>query len=137
MTPASLDLVAADLKRDEGFRNSLYYDQDGVPTCGYGTACREWSTRFAEAILRFKMNEDLDDLVEALPWFGRLDDVRCGVLLQMVYQLGLDGVLKFTETLRALEAGEYTVASLAMLQSAWARETPARSQRLADLMKTG
>jgi lysozyme len=39
--------------------------------------------------------------------------------------------------LEALRTGDYADAADEMLDSAWARQTPARAQRLAQQMRTG
>lgn len=74
----------------------------------------------------------------ALPWFARLNEARQGVLLNMAFQMGTEGLLAFKNTLAMIQAGQYDAAADGMLNSKWAREqTPARAKRLADQMRTG
>lgn len=74
---------------------------------------------------------------EAIFFFGKLDEARQGVLLNMAFQLGVPGLLKFHHTLCLTHSGDYTGASVEMLKSRWARQTPERARRLAEQMKTG
>ena len=51
--------------------------------------------------------------------------------------LGLRGLLGFKKTLAHVAAGEYKLAALEMLDSAWAEQTPARAKRMSRMMLTG
>jgi lysozyme len=55
----------------------------------------------------------------------------------MSFQLGVDGLLGFKQTLDAVKGGRYDEAAFDMLQSRWAQQTPARAKRLAEQMRTG
>lgn len=76
-------------------------------------------------------------LSDSLPWFSGLDVVRRAVLISMVFQMGLQAVLKFKRTLREVERGEYENAASFMLESLWAQQTPKRARRAAEMMRTG
>jgi len=76
-------------------------------------------------------------LKNAVDCFTRLDDARKAVLLNMSFQLGITGLLKFKNTLAKIEAGDYQGAADNMLKSLWARQTPNRANRLAEQMRTG
>ena len=52
-------------------------------------------------------------------------------LLDMSYQLGVSGLERFTDMLRALKAGDCDAAQAAALDSDWARQTPARAASVA------
>jgi lysozyme len=55
----------------------------------------------------------------------------------MSFQLGVDGLLGFKNTLKLVEQGNYESAAENMLKSLWAKQTPARAKRMSDQMKTG
>jgi lysozyme len=55
----------------------------------------------------------------------------------MAFQMGVDGLLKFKNTLELIKNGKYKEASDAMLDSLWAKQTPNRASRLSAQMKTG
>ncbi|MCR4300779.1 MAG: hypothetical protein NUV51_04140, partial [Sulfuricaulis sp.] len=79
----------------------------------------------------------VSELTKRIPWFADLDPVRQGVLLNMSFQLGVDGLLGFKNTLLCVKVGDYERAADGMLQSLWASQTPARAKRLSEQMRSG
>lgn len=135
--------LAQQLRGDEAVRACVYTDSLGYATIGVG---RLVDSRKPGAGLRpdeitYLLNNDIDDridaLTRALPWFQNLDDVRRGALLNMAFQLGTDGLLGFKNTLALIRDGKYAEAADAMLLSRWAEQTPARAKRLSDQMRDG
>ena len=53
----------------------------------------------------------------------------------MVYQIGEGGVSKFKNMWKALDTEDYGEASFQMLDSLWAKQTPARAGKLAGKMR--
>jgi lysozyme len=130
------------LNRDEGRRKSAYQDHLGFWTIGVGRlidARKGAGLRNDEMdyLLRNDINDRVDALTRALPWFQNLDDARRGVLLNMAFQMGTDGLLGFKNTLERIRTGDYASAAAGMLQSKWATQTPERAARLAKQMETG
>lgn len=76
-------------------------------------------------------------LAQVLSFWPSLSDPRQDVLVNMSYELGVNGLLAFHQTLGYVAADEYVLAAEAMLQSDWAKQVPQRAQRLAQQMKTG
>lgn len=131
------------LRGDEDVRPCVYPDSLGYATIGVG---RLVDSRKAGAGLRpvemdFMLQNDIDDRIEALtrklPWFQDLDDARRGVLLNMSFQLGVDGLLQFVRTLELVRTGKYDLAAAAMMESKWATQTPNRAKRLSEQMRGG
>lgn len=58
------------------------------------------------------------------------------ILTEMVFQMGVTGVSQFKNMRKALEKSDYQKASVEMLDSRWAKQTPNRAKRLADRMKS-
>jgi GH24 family phage-related lysozyme (muramidase) len=90
--------LARQLRGDEGERACVYPDSLGYSTIGVG---RLVDSRKPGAGLRpdeitYLLNNDIDDRINALhtalPWFDNLDDVRKGVLLNLAFQLGTAGL---------------------------------------------
>ena len=134
--------LTTQLNRDEGRRKSAYQDHLGFWTVGVGRlidARKGGGLRDDEMdyLLRNDINDRIDALTRALPWFQDLDDVRRGVLLNMAFQLGTEGLLGFVTTLSLVKAGKYKEASEQMLKSKWAGQTPERAKRLSDQMREG
>jgi lysozyme len=79
--------------------------------------------------------------LDPLKVYQELDEVRRCVLVDMVFNLGIVGVLKFKNTLKAIEKGDYAAAHLGMLNSLWAKQVGKapgqRAHRLAGMMLTG
>lgn len=131
------------LKGDEGVRPYVYQDSEGFWTIAVGRLVdkRRPASGLRPDEIAYLLNNDIDDridkLTRTLSWFQNLDDARKGVLLNMAFQLGLTGLLKFSETLDLVRQGRYAEASEEMLNSLWAHQTPHRAQRLAKQMLTG
>jgi lysozyme len=130
------------LQRDEGFKEHAYQDHLGYWTIGFGRLIDERKgghITLEEGL--FLLNNDIDEkteeLLKRLPWVNDLDDARKGALVNMAFQMGVDGLLKFKNTLELIKNGKYKEASDAMLDSLWAKQTPNRASRLSAQMKTG
>jgi lysozyme len=55
----------------------------------------------------------------------------------MSFEMGVDGLMGFKNTLKMIEQGDYEAAAENMLNSLWAKQTPARANRMAEQMRTG
>ena len=126
------------LIRDEGVRLKLYMDSLGVPTIGVGRNLRDRgiSLSEADALLDNDIREALT-LAERLPWVLDLDEARRGVLYNMAFNLGVQGVLGFTKTLALIHDRRYAEAAAEMLRSDWAKQVGARAERLSLQMEEG
>jgi lysozyme len=128
---------------DEDKRKCVYKDHLGYYTIGIGRLVddRKPGAGLRDSEMEFMLRNDIDDRIEALgkrlPWFQNLDDARRGVLLNMSFQLGVEGLLEFKRTLALVEAGKYEEAARNMLVSLWAQQTPERAKRMSEQMKTG
>ena len=135
--------LARQLTGDEGVRACVYQDHLGYWTIGIGRLVdsRKPGAGLRPNEIEFLLANDIEDrvreLTKRLPWFLQLDEARQGVLLNMSFQLGVDGLLGFKNTLELVRQGKYTEAAAAMLQSKWATQTPERAKRLSDQMRTG
>ena len=127
------------VKTHEGLSLTSYQDHLGHWTIGYGTNLEvlEICEETAEAWLV----SDLADVTEALSavaGFADLDSDRQDILIEMGYQLGVAGILRFRRMWAAIRAKEYIRASVEMLDSKWALEqTPTRASELAARMRGG
>jgi lysozyme len=142
------DLLLADLRRDEGWREFAYDDRDGEPV-----SCSGWVTighgflidarkgvglprPVAEFWLRYALNERRDELRKRWPAFDRQPEDVQRALGNMVYQLGPDGVLGFKNMLHALERGDRLEAAAHARDSKWRRsQSPDRAERVCRLME--
>lgn len=131
------------LKGEEGVKACVYKDHLGFFTIGIGRLVddRKPGAGLRPVEMDFMLDNDIDEridlLMRALPWFQDLDDARKAVLLQMSFQMGVEGLLKFERTLKLVQERKYDLAAHAMGQSLWAKQTPARAKRLAEQMRSG
>jgi lysozyme len=133
------DELINQLLSDEGLRLKPYRCTAGKLTIGVGRNLDDRGITQDEAmyLLANDVRRVYGEVSSALPWFIKLNDARQNVLLNMAFQMGTVGLLKFRNTLDHIRAGEYNQAATAMMQSLWARQTPARAKRLADQMRSG
>lgn len=130
------------LKRDEGEKLHAYQDTLGYWTIGIGILIDQRKggglrPEESEFIFRNRLKLLDEELARVLPWLPKLDPARRGVMLNMAYQMGAMGLLGFKTTLALVSAGKYQEAAKQMLESKWAKQTPARAQRLSNQMATG
>lgn len=130
------------LRRDEGEVLHEYKDHLGYSTIGVGILIDRRKgggiTREESAyLLNNRIATKTAELVKALPWVAQLDDARRGALLNMAFQMGVDGLLGFKNTLAYIERRQYALAAVNMLRSKWAEQTPERAQRIALQIETG
>jgi len=120
--------------RHEGFKKKPYKDTRGVWTIGHGlTYIREEESKY---IVKIRISE-IRRKMKKYDWFNELNYDRKSVIISMCYQLGMRGMLNFKKTVRLLEEKEYEKASLEMLDSKWALQTPNRAAELAEIIRTG
>ena len=122
------------IQRQEGLCLTPYHDTEGHLTVGYG---HRLDGPISKAAADSYLTIDLEHAEAGVRDLGvpLLDRVRHDVLADMIFQLGLFGVLKFDRFLVALRSSDWDSAANEMLDSVWARETPARAKELADLMR--
>lgn len=134
------------LKLEEGLRLHSYPDPltHGAPyTIGYGHTGADvkpatvWTQAQADSALDADIAKARKAVFSALPWVIKLDNIRQDVLVDMAFNMGVQGLLGFTHTLAMIREGDYAGASRNMLRSKWADQTKSRAQRLARITASG
>jgi lysozyme len=128
------------LTRDEGLRLKPYRCTAGKLTIGVGRNLEDVgiTKEEAEQLLANDISRVVVDIVKRIPWAMKLDDARFSVIHSMVFQMGIGGVMNFRKFLNALQMGDFTRASIEMMDSKWAQhDSPARAKRLAEVMRSG
>ena len=74
-------------------------------------------------------------LIHNLPWVDTQPDDVKRVLINMAFNMGVGGLLKFHNTLNFIKNNDYVDAANGMLASIWAKEVGARAIRLSDILK--
>ena len=132
--------VRKEIKREEGWRGHVYQDSLGFWTIGYGFLVDsrkgdKLPLSVAEQWLDYKIQEKIDALDAALPWWKSQPDEVQNALLNMSYQMGVEGLLKFKNTLALIKAGKYADAADNALKSLWAKQTPERAKRVTEMIR--
>ena len=132
------------IKEHEGFRDTVYYDHLGNATVGWGhlvtsednfTSGVTYPEEVLEQVFEkdfAKAKEGADSLCKDLP----INYIARGVLIEMCFQLGVNGVSKFRNMFEALKIPDYNKASEEMLDSKWHEQTPARAKSLSYIMRS-
>lgn len=134
--------IIEQLRRDEGWRNEAYQDSLGYWTigCGFLIDARKGGHLDDEEIawiLQHRIDKTAKRLSRELSWFSGISDVRKAAFLNMAYQLGVSGLLKFRHTLEYASQGRWDDCAREALDSAWSHQTPRRAQRVAKQITTG
>lgn len=121
------------LIRDEGLRTTAYHDSAGNCTFGVG---HKGSTPLTVTAIDGILNDDIAtataDLVKALPLTAALSLTRFNALVNMVFTMGIGGVLGFKDMIEALRLDNFKAAAAAIRASHWATaEAPERAERIA------
>ena len=126
------------IKEHEGFRSSVYQCTQGVDTIGYGFAIKdlELTKEIAEQILIKKIANLESNISKKFDWYHTAPQEAKEVVINMCYQLGLSGFSKFKKTIYLLETEQYEDASIEMLDSLWAKQTPRRAKELSEVLRS-
>lgn len=88
----------------------------------------------AEYLLSNDIDYFINELIKRLGYFERLPEMAKIVLLDMAFNLGVNGLLSFTHTLENIEHGRYITASNEMLNSKWKNQVGQRAYDLAEML---
>lgn len=127
------------LIRHEGLRLKPYTDTVGKLTIGVGRNLTDRGISKVEAMLMLDndIQEATNDLLDKLPWTAQLDWPRKTVLINMTFNLGINSLMQFHNTLNAIEEKRWQAAHDGMLSSQWAKQVGPRAIELARIMLTG
>jgi lysozyme len=139
--PTLIENLTRQLQGDEGTRATVYKDSLGFWTIGTGRLVdpSKKGCGLRPKEIAFMLANDIEERTESLnsklPWMVTMSPARQAVLLNMSFQLGVDGLLTFVNTLKMAQSGDFDGASKGMLQSKWASQTPQRAKRLSEQMR--
>ena len=136
VSAAVIRSIRDQLKRDEGYKTTIYTDTLGHETIGVGHNLR---VPLSYGAIENILSDDLliaEEAVERLGfWTHSLSDARRGVLINMAFNLGGAGLGGFRRMLAAMQAEHWDTAAEEMLSSLWARQVGDRAERLAKQMR--
>ena len=125
------------IKRHEGLRLKVYRCPAGKLTIGYGRNLEDngISEEEADYLLINDLRFVEDSLARRLAFWDNMPKGVQQVLINMGFQLGINGLTAFRRTLALLDAANYKAAAEEMLNSRWARQTPNRARELAQIVR--
>ena len=131
------DLTADLIRKHEGLSLKVYYDTEGIPTVGYGHALQIGS-RIPISVAERLFWQDYKTALEDYDKLNLdLSEIRKGVLVNMLFNMGLPRLLGFKKMLAALREKDYRKATSEMINSKWYRQTKSRAIELKEIMRTG
>ena len=157
MMPDFKELIEQ-LTEDEGYRESVYQCTAGYDTVGIGFALKDleftpeeaydlvlWQIQNGTITMgledsQLKLAQKISNLHLSLPkrfdFYDDLPPMIKNVLLNMSFQMGVNGVSKFKKMIKAMSESDWKGAADEMLDSKWARsDSPPRAKRLADIVR--
>lgn len=142
-----LDLMDAELRRDESVRYTRYLDDKGIPTTGVGHNLivsplpAGWTYPLNDSQVNSLLNHDLAVTFAGLdlhiPWWRTLDEVRQRVIANMAFNMGVAALMMFRNTLACVKAENWSGAAAGMKDSEWYTDVGQRAVRLCSAMLTG
>ena len=118
---------------NEGFRSKPYQCSEGVWTIGHGLT---WITEEESlSILSGRISDLHLKLADDLDWYDDMPPEVQGVIIEMCFQMGFAGFCKFKKAIANMKEHDWKGASGQMLDSLWAKQTPERANRLADIVR--
>lgn len=134
------------IEAHEGRRSKPYKDTRGVWTIGIGhnmevdpsmshmppdgLTDQQIDNLFNADVARFRAQLDVH-----LPWWRNEDPMIQRALLDMCFEMGMGGLLKFQHALAALKAGDRNAAALEFANSAWDKQVPGRAAQDCALIR--
>ena len=135
----NIETLKQELTIDEGKRSKPYVDTVGKTTIGVGRNLTDvgLSDDEIDMLLTNDINKSFSQLVVALPFVSTLSETRQRALTNMAFNLGINGLLGFKNTIVLLQTGKFDDAAKALLNSKWATQVGNRANRIALMIKEG
>ena len=126
------------IKKNEGYSQTPYKDQLGYFTIGYGHLIKKLEKNYFKIKYSQKHFEEMfdKDFKKAVKDYQTLfakkkhNHKEKELLIEMVFQLGAKGVLKFKKFLFFLNKKQKYMTCLEMIDSLWYKQTPKRVDNL-------
>ena len=126
------------IKSNEGFSSKPYKDQLGYLTIGYGHLIlpnenillkKQIHKKELEEIFEKDFKKALSDFNSAFKSFT-LNEKESELLIEMIFQLGIKGCLKFKNLIKNIKKGNKHLVCFDMMDSLWYKQTPNRVKAL-------
>ena len=126
------------IKKNEGFSIKPYKDQLGFFTIGFGHLIlpnekylfeKKINKTDLESIFQQDFNNALNNFNIFLKTFTS-NKKENELLIEMVFQIGIKGVLNFKKLLQNMKKGNTHLVCFEMMNSLWYKQTPNRVKKL-------
>ena len=127
--------LIADIKAHEGYSKKVYKDTLGYDTIGLGflVSSLELDEDVCDIILERRLKKNEAVLQRKMTYYSKLPIEVQNIIQNMYYQMG-NRLFNFVKTLHYIESGKWRAASVEMLDSLWAKQTPNRAKELSERM---
>ena len=123
----------------EGVRSKVYKDHLGIMTIAVGRNLEDRG--LSEDEIAYLLANDIqiveNELDNGLSWWRDLDEVRQRALADLAFNMGLPRLHGFVKMLDGLQRRDYHAAADELLDSKYAKQVGARSERVAQMIRTG
>ena len=130
------------IKKNEGYRNKIYYDQLGYATIGYGHLVRKnekflknkkYTKKYLTEVFEKDFKKTLSDFKLKYKNTNLQKNTK-EVLIEMIFQLGLKNTANFKKFNKHLKEKKIYLAAIEMLDSLWYLQTPKRVEILMGVL---
>lgn len=126
------------IKKNEGYSRTPYRDQLGFYTIGYGHLIKNnenfyFKTKYNKSYFDELFNQDFEHALKDYKkniYKKKHTKKDQDLLIEMTFQLGCEGVLKFKKMLYHINKKEKNMACFEMMKSLWYKQTPKRVENL-------
>lgn len=131
-----IETIKKMIRSHEGLRLHPYKCTANKTTIGYGRNLSDRGITVEEA--EYLMSNDIKNCITQLdvllPWWKVQPEIIQMVLLDMCYNIGINGLLEFKRTLGYIRDCKYIEASSEMLKSKWAKQVGNRADKLSKMV---
>ena len=126
------------IKNNEDFSYKPYKDKLGYLTVGYGHLIKQndeylfkkkFKKKELDALFLHDFNKCVIDYYKYLIFYSSSKKDK-ELLIEMIFQMGIKGVLKFKKLLKNINKGNKNLVCFDMMQSLWYKQTPNRVKNL-------
>jgi lysozyme len=134
-----IEALRAQLIQHEGLRLRPYRCTAGYLTVGVGRNLDANGISRDEAMLMLDNDiaQCIGQLRGAFSWFEKQDEIRQRALIDLCFNLGINGLLKFRNTLAAWARDDYKAAARGLEASRWFSQVGRRGPRIVHMVRHG
>ena len=117
------------IKRNEGLRLKPYHCQAGKLTIGYGRnlEAKGISIKEAEYLFKNDLKIVIKQVANRIEFYRELSYKRKMVLVDMAFNMGIEGLLGFKKMLAALKRSDFLEAGKELMRSKYAEQVKTRA----------